>query len=356
VYHGTTRRRAQRIAREGFLPRKPSRRVWFAAGRGYALGRARTQARRSHDRPVVLACELDLNQLRHSLGKKRVRATNGIIAIDGPVPVTVLRSNPTVDLPFAPNELATWINQVLGLKPHKGVGRSHPGIERLSRWLRNRLESEPDRTVRPGELLHLARQWLGEYFEGVEVDVEHLCTRVKVGTIDVRAEAPEAPPDTREQEALDLLDDGNPKRRIRGLALLARIEDPDLFDWCLMYLGDQSVDVRIAALDTMCGCEHGDPEAIVPLAGSGNKRIRAAAVAVLARHSGKYAPLWLEYGLTDPSACVRLKTASLLERLDTAEHRKVFELALHDPNPTIARSARKLTAGKGYAKDSSRGA
>ena len=349
VYHGTTRRRAQRIAREGFLPRKPSRRVWFAAGRGYALGRARTQARRSHDRPVVLTCELDMNQLRRGLGSKRVRATNGIIAIDGPVPVTVLRSNPTVDLPVAPNELATWVNQVLGLKPHKGVGRNHPGIGRLSRWLAHRLESEPNRQVQPSELLHLARQWLGEYFEGVEVDVEHLCAQVKVGTINVQAVAPQDEPDTHEQEALDLLDDGNPKRRVRGLELLAKIEDPDLLDWCLMYLGDPSADVRVAALDTMCGCEHGDPEAIVPLAGSDDKRIRAAAEAVLVRHSGRYAPLWFEYGLTDPSACVRLKTASLLGRLDPAEHRKVFELALHDPNPTIAHSAKKLTAGKGYA-------
>ena len=60
VYHGTTRRRAMRIGKEGFLPKKPSRRVWFAQGRGYALGRAKTQARRAHGRPAVLKCEIDL--------------------------------------------------------------------------------------------------------------------------------------------------------------------------------------------------------------------------------------------------------------------------------------------------------
>ena len=36
VYHGTTARRARRICQEGFLPKKPSRRVWFAEGRTYA--------------------------------------------------------------------------------------------------------------------------------------------------------------------------------------------------------------------------------------------------------------------------------------------------------------------------------
>lgn len=42
VYHGTTSRRAQRICAEGFLPKKPSRCVWFAENRRYALGRAKT--------------------------------------------------------------------------------------------------------------------------------------------------------------------------------------------------------------------------------------------------------------------------------------------------------------------------
>ena len=58
VYHGTTQNRARRICREGFLPKKPSRRVWFAESYGYALGRARTQAKRAKDHPAVLTCEL----------------------------------------------------------------------------------------------------------------------------------------------------------------------------------------------------------------------------------------------------------------------------------------------------------
>ena len=60
LYHGTTRRSAEQLAIVGFAPRKPSRRVWFAQSKGYALRRAKVKARRSRDRPAVLLCELDL--------------------------------------------------------------------------------------------------------------------------------------------------------------------------------------------------------------------------------------------------------------------------------------------------------
>lgn len=90
AYHGTTDQRARRIAKEGFLPRKPSRRVWFAESRRYALGRAKTQARRASDRPVVLTCDLNLAQLRERLGARRIFHKNHIIAISAKVPVTVL--------------------------------------------------------------------------------------------------------------------------------------------------------------------------------------------------------------------------------------------------------------------------
>ena len=72
VYHGTTKRRAERICERGFLPRKPSRKVWFAESRKYAEGRAKTQARRAHDRPAVLTCEVDVNSFRRRLGPRRV--------------------------------------------------------------------------------------------------------------------------------------------------------------------------------------------------------------------------------------------------------------------------------------------
>ena len=54
--------------------------------------------------------------------------------------------------------------------------------------------------------------------------------------------------------------------------------------------------------------------------------------------------------MKDPSAYVRLAAAEHLPRLDAAEHPSLFELALYDPNPRIARLAKKLAAGKGFRK------
>jgi hypothetical protein len=350
VYHGTTDRRARRISTEGFFPKKPSRRVWFAESRGYALRRAKVQARRSRDRPVVLTCDVNLDHLRGRLGARRIFHRNHVITIGARVPVTVLRSHPSAEVPSSPEELAAWVNHVLDVKPYKGVGRRHQGIERLSRWVANRLASQPRTKIQPSELLQLARQWLPEFFEGVEVDPEHLRVHRGVKTIEVEVKPALVEVDAREEEALDGLVASNPKRRIRGLKLLAEIEDPDLFDWCVMLLDDDSTDVRIAALHTMLCCDEGDAEVLVPFAESGDKRIRAAAMAALVKHSGEDAPRWFEWGLKDPYTCVRLETAAFLSRLDPAEHRSIFELALYDPNPQIVHLAQKLTAGKGYGK------
>jgi hypothetical protein len=353
VYHGTTRRRAQRIAGEGFLPRKPSRRVWFAASRGYALGRAKAQARRAHDRPVVLVCDLDLARLRDRLGKRKVRHRNSIIAIDGPVSADVLRSTgEPLDHPGTPKELADWINRVLGLKPYKGVGQSHPGILRLSRWVANRTQHQSRRGVRRAELLHVARQWLPEFFRGVEIDPGnlHVFRSVNLAAEDGVEDEPAPPTDPREDEALALLEDERAKARARGLKLLADLGDPDLFDWCAMYLGDEAVSVRLAALQTMACCEDGEADVIEPFSRSQDKRIRAAAIAALTLHAGDDAERWFERGLKDPSPCVRLATAARLDRLDPARHRAIFHLALHDPNPKVEQFAAKLAVGKGYGR------
>jgi hypothetical protein len=338
VYHGTTDRGARRIALEGFLPRKPSRRVWFAKSRAYAEGRARTKARRAHDRPVVLTCTIDVTQIRRRLGARRV----------------FLRSHPGVEAPTTPEDLARWVNRLLGLRAQKGVGRSHPGIDRLSRWVRNRLTSQPGSRIALSELLQLARQWLPEHFDGVEIDPQLLKVRRRIKTLEVRVEAgepaPPPPTDPNEDRAIELLADPSPRRRARGLGLLAQIQDPDLFDWCAMFLDDEAAEVQVAALRTMLRCQDSDPDVIAPLAESPDTRVRAAAIAAMAKHSGRQAPAWFERGLKDPAPCVRLETAAVLSQLDPAEHRAIFELALYDPNPQVAHLAAKLTAGKGFSK------
>ncbi len=351
VYHGTTRRRAGRICLEGFLPRKPSKRVWFAKGHGYALGRARTQARRSHDRPVVLTCDIDLGRMRDRYGKKRVIYRSGILAIDAPVPVSVLRSHPgAADQPTTPRELAAWVNRLLRLKDYKGVSPRHPGVNRLSRWVVNRLAARTRSIIPKTQLVEMARRWLPEFFEGVVVDPKRLHASHTVRTIEVGVDPGTTADEARDREdqAVEYLMDANPKTRVRGLSLLAKTNDPDLFDWCVMHLDDEAPDVRIAALHAMRRCEDGAPEPIAPLAESDDKRVRGAAIAALARHAGKDAAGWVERGLKDPDPCVRLEAVALLPEFDPAKHPLIFDLALHDLNPSIVRRAEKLTGKKGH--------
>ena len=346
VYHGTTTGRARRICAEGFLAKKPSRRVWFAESKAYALGRAKTQARRSRDRPVVLTCDLDVNWLRMRYGRRRVLHRNRVLAVDGPVPVTVLRSHPFANVPTTPEEIARWVNDILGLKPHKGVGRRHPGALRLSEWVNKRLQSDPRTRIKPRELFLMARRWLAEFFEGYEVDPDHLRAFRAAGAIEVEVDEEACRPDPREDEALECLDSDKATCRARGLALLAKLGDPDLFDWCVMFLNDEAVTMQLAALETMPHCDDGYPEIAEPLAASDNKRIRAAALAVLAKLAAPDdAPRWFERGLKDPSPCVRIAVARQLGRLAPAEHQALFELALTDPNPDAVRAARKHAGG-----------
>ena len=100
----------------------------------------------------------------------------------------------------------------------------------------------------------------------------------------------------------------------------------------------------------MLKADDGDPALLEPLVASCDKRIRAAAIAALTRHAGPDAPRWFARGLKDPDPCVRVETARRLADLDPAAHRKVFDLALHDPDPDVVRRARKLAAGKGFRR------
>ena len=351
VYHGTSMKRARKICLNGFVPRKPSKRVWFAMSRKYAQGRARTQARRTHDKPCVLCCSIDLNALRRRLGRNRVFCAGGIIAVDGTVPVSVLRTFPTaVGQPTSPEDLARWVNSILRLKPHKGVSPRDEGVGRLSRWVMNRLSVVPSRRIKPTELLAMARRWLPKLFQDYVVDPERLhAYRKVVPEITLSTREAEAEVAATEDATLELLADPDPRARMRGLAALAKEQEEDLFDWCLIAAADASPDVQLLALHTMLHCAEGDPESVLPLAKARDKRVRAAAIAVLARFGGPTAPLWYEYGLTDPEACVRAETAVQLGHLDPAGNRRIFELALHDPNEEISRRARRVAAGHTWA-------
>jgi len=346
AYHGTTQACARAILGEGFLPKPPSRRVWFAESRGYAMGRAKTQARRTDEVPVVLACDLDLDELRRRLGAKRVVCKKGIIAVDGSVPVEMLRSYRFADMATVPEEVTAWISSLLHLEPDQSVKADHPGLLRLSRWINARIASKPESKLLSSELLQKAKRWLPEYFVGSNLGLEDLRAHRRVGLTDYEVDPPACEPDPREAEAIDCLDDPRAAQRIRGLSLLAEIRDPALFDWCAMCTDDEAVTVQIAAFRTMLECEDGVTEPIAPFAASEDRRVRAVAIAALARHAGNDASRWIKRGLEDPEICVRVAAVRFLGQLDPRRQRSIFELAKNDPSPEVCGRARKLALAK----------
>ena len=346
-YHGTTLRSAIRIAEIGFLPKKGA--VWFTTSKQYAQGRAKQKARRTGSSPFVLNCDINVSELYNRLGKQRVMRGGGVLAICERVPPTVIRSHFTLELLNSPEQIAKWVNQRLGRKSYEGISPRHPGIDRLSRWMENRTTSGTGSTIRPDELSQKLQQWLPDFFQGVEITPEDLRFDCFPDPAELETEPQSEPVNSREENALDDLGAAKPQRRIRGLKRLAWLGNEDLYDWCILLLSDEFLDVRIAALQMIAHCDDGDPEVLLPFAESPNKRIRAAAIAALAKHSVEDAPRWFERGLKDREACVRLETASMLPMLDVTQHQGIFELALYDPNSEIKRLAQKVTTKKGYA-------
>ena len=338
-YHGTTLRSAIRIAEMGFLPRKGA--VWFTTSENRAQRRARQKARKTASPPFVFVCEIDVQELSNRLGKNLVMRSKGFLAVRRRIPPTVILNSAEL--------IANWVSQILHGESYQSISPHHPGIDRLSRWVENRMNAGTDSAIRPKEFSQRLQQWLPNFFRGVEISPEDLRFDYSPELVEFETEPSLDPVDSQEENALDALANAKPKRRIRGLELLAQLEHEDLYEWCTLLLSDESVEVRIAALQTIVHCDDGDPEVLLPLAESQNKRIRAAAIAALAKHSTEDAPRWFERGLKDREACVRLETASLLPTLDAIEHQEIFELALYDPNPAIKHLAEKLTTGKGYA-------
>jgi hypothetical protein len=358
VYHGTTSIRARRIIEEGFRPMKPSRRVWFAQSYGYARGRAQAQAFRANDRPVVLSCEVDVAELRSNLGAKRVLATGGVICVDAPVSVTIVAAGGQVRCggvqssslePTTPADLARWLNEALGLRPWKGVRPRNSGVVRLSKWVINRVAERHGKYSSTRELFEMARRFLPEVLKGCEFDEQraHIRRIEHVGKVTAQVGVEPSEPDPDEARIIECLESAKPRRRVRGLEILREREDSDLFDWCMMFMNDPAPQVRVASARLMATCPYIDPEILIPLVDSKDRLLRAAAVGTLASHLGKDEPEWLDLGLRDPAAHVRLAAAEQLRVLDRVKHRAIFDLALNDPNPKVEQLARKVLHPQG---------
>ena len=132
-------------------------------------------------------------------------------------------------LPETAEEIARWVNAVLGVKAHKGVSARDEGVLRLARWIDNRLATRPNARLGEKELLARAAQWIPDCFAGVEIDFEHLRVWPKVAR---EAEAQQAafeipvPVDNRAEEAIACLDSDKPQRQVARPPALGRPRRP----------------------------------------------------------------------------------------------------------------------------------
>ncbi|MDE0423284.1 MAG: HEAT repeat domain-containing protein [Candidatus Poribacteria bacterium] len=346
-YHGTTLGSARGIIENGFRPRGGA--VWFTNHWNYAKNRAEHKARRKHDRPVVLQTELEPDELRIRLGPGKIHVRGGIIAINECLSIQPLQSN-FFELLAYPAALAQWINSQLGLYSHNGVSRNHWGIVRLAHWMDNRMRSGTGRRIDWQEFFTKGKQWLPAFFDKMPFNPEVLpIQHLQNDTIAVRVLYPDTPEESLQPTKVDAdyikaivdISDQSPKRRIRGLQFLEKIGTEELFDWCVLHLEDESVDVVCNALRIMQRCDDGYVAPLLPYARLKNKRIRAGALAALAKHDADDPERWFERGLKDPAACVRMEVARLLPLLDRIAYQALFDIARHDPNPAVKRSAKR---------------
>ncbi len=346
-YHGTTLSSARGIIENGFRPRGGA--VWFTTNWNYAKNRAEQKARRKHGKAVVLKTELEIEILRRSLGNGKIHGRGGIVAIRERLSVELLQSN-VFELLACPVALSQWVNHQLGRYPHNGVSQNHWGIVRLAHWMNNRMKSGTGNRISLQEFFEKGRQWLPAFFDKIPFNpeglpIQHLqndAIAVRVLYTDTQ-EAPRQFSEVNTQFAKAIADMSaeNPKRRIRGLQFLEKVGAEELFDWCVLQLEDESVDVVCNALRIICRCDDGYPAPILPHAESENRRIRAGALAALAKHAVDDSERWFERGLKDPAACVRMEVAKLLPTLDRIEHQDLFDIARHDPNPAVKHFAKK---------------
>ena len=116
-----------------------------------------------------------------------------------------------------PDELADWLNDLLGQRPPGGVHPSHPGLIRLWRWQMHRITFQPERDTDPREFLRKAERWLPEFFRDANIELDKLvfdCPRQRENSVTPEQVLSKIEDD---EEALRFLESSNPKRRAKGL-------------------------------------------------------------------------------------------------------------------------------------------
>ena len=92
--------------------------------------------------------------------------SKGFLAIRRRVPPTVILNSSEL--------IARWVSYILQGESYESISPNHPGINRLSRWVDNRMKAGTDSAIRPKELSQKLQQWLPNFFRGVKLTPKDL--------------------------------------------------------------------------------------------------------------------------------------------------------------------------------------
>ncbi len=158
--------------------------VWREIFRAARVGKLRTRHRAAHAiatllqksqtsarwRDLLQRLDADLEQVMETpesagalLGQIAHQAGHARTLRGSPIQ-TYRYLRRTLDL-ASREALTHWVNSKLGLRKHAGVSPSHPGQDRLWRWLQHRATFQLRRRPGEAELMAKAEQWLPTYFK-----------------------------------------------------------------------------------------------------------------------------------------------------------------------------------------------
>lgn len=173
LWHGTTAGRAREILAEGFRGRSKARKkIWFTRNPSYARRMAIHKARERAGIPVVISCQIDLDQ--HEIVAKPTPATYVFYA---QVSRQVIRSvcvvnerrfrtqmqwkkqpesiGVKVTQPAEKSDISSWINQYLGLEGKACLSTSHPAVEAIYDWVAIEYATGRQEPISDGEMASL---------------------------------------------------------------------------------------------------------------------------------------------------------------------------------------------------------
>jgi len=144
LWHGTTEDRTRAIVEQGFRGLGRRALVWFTRNSKFALRVANARAAARHKIPVVISCEINLE--KYSAFQK---ANSQTYVFSSPIGkevicnVSVVKkdwvfNNPSVQVTKTAGkmDILSWINWYLGMGSEAAIGKDHPAVEAIFKWVK----------------------------------------------------------------------------------------------------------------------------------------------------------------------------------------------------------------------------